>query len=48
LPHYPWVSILLLFLPLPVGHPLGIAPEAAQEDLGMPPVRTRCGGGAAA
>ena len=27
---------MVLFPPLPVGHPLGIAPEAAQEDLGLP------------
>ena len=27
---------MVLFPPLPVGHPLGIAPEAALEDLGSP------------
>ena len=31
-----------------VGHPLGFAPEAALEALGVPHVRARCGGGAAA
>ena len=31
-----------------VVHPLGFAPEAALEDLGLPPVSARCGGGAAA
>ena len=40
----PWVSIVVLFPPLHVGHPLGFAPEAALEDLGLP-VRARCGGG---
>ena len=27
---------MVLFPPLHVGHPLGIAPEAALEDLGLP------------
>ena len=31
----PWVSIVVLFPPLHVGHPLGFAPEAALEDLGL-------------
>jgi len=31
-----------------VGPPLGFASEDALEDLGLPPVRVRCGGGAAA
>ena len=31
-----WVSIVVLFPPLHVGHPLGFAPEAALEDLGCP------------
>ena len=35
-PHCPCVSIVVLFLPLHVGHPLGLAPEAALEDLGLP------------
>ena len=35
LPHCPWVSIVVLFLPLHVGRPLGIASEAALEDLGL-------------
>ena len=32
----PRVSIVVLFPPLPVGRPLGFAPEAALEDLGLP------------
>ena len=32
----PWVSVVVLFPPLHVGHPLGFAPEAALEDLGLP------------
>ena len=32
----PWVSIVVLFLPLHLGCPLGFAPEAALEDLGFP------------
>ena len=32
----PWVSIVVLFPPLHVDHPLGFAPEAALEDLGLP------------
>ena len=28
----PWVSTVVLFLLLHVGHPLGFAPEAALED----------------
>ena len=35
-PHYPWVSIVVLFPPLHVGRPLGFAPEAALEALGLP------------
>ena len=47
LPHCPWVSTVVLFPSLYVGHPLGFAPEVALGDLGLP-VRARCGGGAAA
>ena len=32
----PWVSIVVLFPPVHVGRPLGFAPEAALEDLGLP------------
>ena len=32
----PWISIVVLFSPLYVGCPLGFAPEAALEDLGLP------------
>ena len=32
----PWLSIVILFPPLHVGCPLGFAPEAALEDLGLP------------
>ena len=32
----PWVSIVILFPLLHVGRPLGFAPEAALEDLGLP------------
>ena len=32
----------------PCGSSLGFAPETALEELGLPPVRARCGGGAAA
>ena len=39
---------MVLFSPLHVGHPLGFAPESTLEDLGLPPMRARCGGGAAA
>ena len=35
-PHCPWVSLVVLSPPLHVGHPLGFAPEAALEDLGLP------------
>ena len=35
-PPCPWVSIVDLFPPLHVGRPLGFAPEAALEDLGLP------------
>ena len=35
-PHCPWASTVVLFPPLSVGHPLGFAPEAALEDLGLP------------
>ena len=31
----PWVSVMVLFPPLHVGYPLGFAPEAALEDLGL-------------
>ena len=31
----PWVSIVVLFPPLHVGHPLGFAPETALVDLGL-------------
>ena len=31
-----------------MGPPLGFASEYALEDLGLPPVKVRCGGGAAA
>ena len=34
--HCPWVSTVVLFLPLHVGLPLGIAPEGALEGLGLP------------
>ena len=34
-PLYPWVSIVVLFPPLHVGHPVGFTPEAALEDLGL-------------
>ena len=34
-PHCPWVSIVVLFPPLHVGHPLGFASEAALENLGL-------------
>ena len=34
-PHGPWVSIVVLLPPLLVGYPLGFAPEAALEDLGL-------------
>ena len=36
LPHYPWVSTVVLFPPIRVGPPLKFAPEAALEDLGLP------------
>ena len=32
----PLVSIAVLFPPLHVGHPLGFAPEASLEGLGLP------------
>ena len=32
----PWVSIVVLFPSLNVGHPLGFAPEASLNDLGLP------------
>ena len=35
-PPRPWVSIVVLFLPLHVGRPLGFAAEAAVEDSGLP------------
>ena len=39
---------MVLFPPLHVVRPLGFAPESTLEDLGLPPVRARCGGGAVA
>ena len=36
LSHTASVSIVVLFLPLRVGHPLGFDPEAALETLGLP------------
>ena len=39
--HCPWVSTAVLFLPLHIGRPLGFAPEAALEDLGLP-LRAPC------
>ena len=39
---------MVLCPPLHVGHLLEFAPEAALEDLGLAPVRARCGNGAAA
>ena len=35
-PHCPWVSAVVLFPPLHVVCPLGFAPEAALEGLGLP------------
>ena len=35
-PHYLWVPIVVLFPPPHVGRPLGFAPEAALEGLGLP------------
>ena len=35
-PRCPWVSIVVLSPPLHVGRPLGFAPEAALEALGLP------------
>ena len=32
----PWVSIVVLCLPLDTGRPLEFAPEVALEDLGLP------------
>ena len=32
----PWVSIVVVFPPPHVGCPLGVAPEAALDDLGLP------------
>ena len=34
-PHCPCVSIVVLFLPLHVGRPLGFAPETVLEDLDL-------------
>ena len=34
--HCSWISTVILFPPLYVGCPLGFAPEAALEDLGLP------------
>ena len=39
---------MILFLPLHVGRPLGFAPEAALEALGLPLEFALCRGGAAA
>jgi len=41
------MSIVALFPPMHVGHPLGFVPEATLKDL-VCPLRARCGGGAAA
>ena len=35
-PHCPRVSVVVLSPPLHVGGPLGFAPKAALEDLGLP------------
>ena len=40
----PWVLIVVLFPPLYLGRPLGYAPEAALEDVGLS--QSRCEGGA--
>ena len=34
--HCLWVSNVILFPPLDMGHPRGFAPEPALEDLGLP------------
>ena len=34
--HCLWVSVVILFPPLDMGHPLGFVPEAALEDLALP------------
>ena len=34
--HCLWVSVVILFPPPDMGHPLGFAPEAALEDLRLP------------
>ena len=47
-PHYPWVSVVVLFPPLYVGRLLGFAPEPALEELGLAPVRVMYGDGTAA
>ena len=36
LPHCHWVSIVVFLPPLHVGRPLGFAPEAALEEVGLP------------
>ena len=48
LSHAASVSTVVSFPALHVGHPLGFDPEAALETLGLPPLRSRCGGGVAA
>ena len=47
-PHCPWVSIVVLFSSLHVGHPLGFATGGCPGGLGFAPERARCGSGAAA
>ena len=44
----PRVSIVVLFLPLHVGHPLGFSSCVCPGGLGFAPMRARYGGGAAA
>ena len=46
--HCPWVSIVVLCLPLDMGHPLEFVPEVALGELGFAPVRVRYGDGTAA
>ena len=42
------LCVCVFFSPLHVSRPLGFAPEAALEDLGLALFKARCGGGAAA
>ena len=44
----PWVSVVVLFPHLPVGHLLGFSSWGCPGGLGFAPMRARCGGGAAA